>query len=56
MFGEERRLQFRWEAFNALNNTNYNRPNGNVSAPSTLGKIFGAQPARTMQVGAKLYF
>jgi len=55
-FGEQRRLQFRWEAFNALNNTNYNRPNSNVSSPATFGKITGAQPARIMQVGAKFYF
>jgi hypothetical protein len=55
-FTEQMRLQFRWEAFNALNNTNYNRPNGNVSAPGTFGRIVAAQPARIMQVGAKLYF
>ncbi|HWB97425.1 MAG TPA: hypothetical protein VG672_12000, partial [Bryobacteraceae bacterium] len=53
---EQKRLQFRWEAFNSLNNTNYNRPNANVSAPSTFGKITAAQPGRTMQFGAKFYF
>ncbi|MEO8130602.1 MAG: hypothetical protein ABI822_26105, partial [Bryobacteraceae bacterium] len=55
-FTEARRLQFRYEIFNALNNTNYNRPASNVSAPATLGIITAAQPARTMQFALKLYF
>ena len=55
-FTENVRLQFRWEAFNVLNNTNYNRPAGSVSAPGTFGRITAAQPARIMQLGAKLYF
>ena len=55
-FTETFRLQFRWEVFNGLNNTNYNRPASNVSAPATLGRITAAQPARTMQFGLKFYF
>jgi hypothetical protein len=55
-FGEVQRLQFRYEAFNALNNTNYNRPGSNVSAPASFGRITGAQPARVMQFGLKFYF
>ncbi len=55
-FTETFRLQFRWEVFNTLNNTNYNRPASNVSAPATLGRITAAQPARTMQFGLKFYF
>ena len=55
-FTEARRLQFRYEIFNALNNTNYNRPGSNVSSPATFGIITAAQPARTMQFGLKFYF
>ena len=55
-FGEVRRLQFRYEAFNVLNNTNYNRPGSNVSAPASFGRITAAQPARVMQLGLKFYF
>jgi len=55
-FGETKRMQFRYEVFNSLNNTNYNRPGSNVSAPATLGRIFAAQPARTMQFALKFFF
>ena len=44
-FTSERPLQFRWEVFNALNNTNYNRPGSNVSSPATLGISPGATGA-----------
>ena len=55
-FTETRRLQFRYEAFNLWNNTNYNRPGNSVSAPATFGRITAAQPARVMQMALKLYF
>ncbi|MBL8291614.1 MAG: TonB-dependent receptor [Bryobacterales bacterium] len=55
-FTERHRLQFRWEAFNAFNYTNLNRPGNSVSAPATFARVLAAQPARTMQIGAKLYF
>lgn len=55
-FTEARRLQFRYEAFNILNNTNYNRPSNNASAPATFSRVLAAQPARTMQFGLKFYF
>ncbi|MBM3774192.1 MAG: hypothetical protein FJW37_03430 [Acidobacteria bacterium] len=53
---EAKRLQFRYEAFNVLNNTNYNRPGSSVSAPGAFGRITAAQPARVMQFGMKFYF
>ena len=55
-FTEHKRLQFRYEAFNLFNNTNYTLPRNNVSTPSTFGKIAGALPARVMQLSLKLYF
>ena len=55
-FTESKRLQFRYEAYNLWNNTNYNRPGNNVSATATFGRITAAQPARAMQVALKLYF
>jgi len=55
-FSESKRLQFRYEAFNLWNNTNYNRPGNSVSSPSTFGRITAAQPARVMQMALKLYF
>ena len=55
-FTERTSFQFRWEVFNALNNTNYNRPGSNVSSPATFGIITAAQPARTMQFGLKFYY
>ncbi|MBC7926472.1 MAG: hypothetical protein H7039_12515, partial [Bryobacteraceae bacterium] len=53
--GEGRRLQFRWEMFNALNRANFNTPNaaiGNLQA----GQISGTAPARIMQLALKLSF
>ncbi len=55
-FTERTSVQFRWEVFNALNNTNYNRPGSNVSSPATFGIITAAQPARAMQFGLKVYY
>ncbi|MBC8167685.1 MAG: TonB-dependent receptor [Bryobacteraceae bacterium] len=53
--GEGRRLQFRWEMFNAFNRANFNTPNsaiGNLQA----GQISGTAPARIMQLALKLSF
>jgi hypothetical protein len=52
---EARYFEFRWEAFNAINRTNLNNPTQNVN-DANLGKIFGSQPARTMQFGLKFLF
>ncbi|QOY89589.1 TonB-dependent receptor [Paludibaculum fermentans] len=52
---EKKDLQFRWEAFNALNRVNYNTPNTNV-ASTQLGRITGAGSARYMQLALKFLF
>ena len=50
------RLEFRIEAFNVLNKTNFGAPNSNVSA-TNFGTITGlATPARQLQLGIKFDF
>jgi outer membrane receptor protein involved in Fe transport len=50
------RLEFRIEAFNVLNKTNFGAPNSNVSA-TNFGTITGlATPARQIQLGVKFDF
>ena len=48
-------LQFRGEAFNALNHTNLSEPAKAVGA-AAFGSITAAGPARILQVGAKVRF
>ena len=55
VFMESRYLQFRWEAFNALNHVNLDNPNTTIGQSST-GKIFSAGDARVMQIALKLVF
>jgi len=52
---EKKDLQFRWEAFNALNRVNYGNPNTNI-ASSLFGRITGAGTARYMQLALKFLF
>ncbi len=52
---ENKELQFRWEAFNALNRVNYNNPSTNVTS-TLFGRITGAGSARYMQLALKLLF
>lgn len=53
---ETAKLQFRWESFNALNNTNLNNPISEVDRPSA-GQITGIlTPMREMQWGLKFIF
>ncbi|MEZ5399467.1 MAG: carboxypeptidase regulatory-like domain-containing protein [Bryobacteraceae bacterium] len=49
-------LQFRAEAFNAFNHTNFNNPNTNIELPTQGGRIFSAKDPRIGQFGLKLYF
>jgi hypothetical protein len=54
-FTEKRRLEFRWEVFNALNKPNFLNP---VSAVQNVnfGRITSARDPRIMQAALKFYF
>jgi hypothetical protein len=54
-FTESRYFQFRWEAFNALNNVNLDAPGTTLGTPN-FGVIRSAGSARTMQLGLKFLF
>ena len=47
--------QFRFEAFNAFNHTNYNAINTSMSS-STFGQVTGARDPRIVQLAAKINF
>jgi hypothetical protein len=48
-------FQFRAEAFNLFNHTNFGQPSNNKST-STFGQILSSNPARILQLAAKLNF
>jgi hypothetical protein len=50
------RVQFRAEAFNALNHTNFLNPNATVTAGANFGRILSAYDPRVIQFGLKLQF
>jgi hypothetical protein len=50
-----KRLQVRWEMFNALNKVNYGNP-GTTFGTANFGRILSAGAARTMQLGIKFVF
>jgi outer membrane receptor protein involved in Fe transport len=54
-FGDQTRIQFRIEAFNLLNRTNFRAPNGNRSSAG-FGTITAAYDARQVQLGVKVIF
>jgi hypothetical protein len=51
----ENSIEFRLEAFNALNHVNYNNPTPSL-ASSTFGKITSAGTGRVLQLAAKYTF
>jgi hypothetical protein len=53
--GEVRRLQFRFEMFNAFNHPDFFEPDTNLG-DSTFGTITSAYPARSIQFGLKFYY
>lgn len=58
--GEGRNIEFRAEAFNAFNHTNFGNPAANVGSPTApaanFGRITGASSGRVMQLALKLRF
>ena len=54
LWSEASRLEFRTEAFNLLNQTNFQAPASNIG--STYGRISSTFPARQFQFGLKLVF
>lgn len=55
IMSERWRLQFRWEAFNALNHTNFALPVVQVDVKNA-ATIASAKPARIMQFGIRIAF
>jgi hypothetical protein len=55
LWSEASYVQFRAEAFNLLNQTNFSPPNGTFNS-SSFGSITSTLPARQLQFALKLYF
>jgi hypothetical protein len=56
VLSEGRRLEFRAEAFNVLNKTNFQPAASNISSPGSFGTITKTFPARQMQLALKFTF
>ena len=54
-WSEKLRVQFRAEMYNAWNHTNFYQPNTSFGDPN-FGTITGANPARDVQLGLKIYW
>jgi len=52
---ENRKIDFRWEAFNVLNHSRFGNPNATMNSP-TFGQITSARDARIMQFALKYIF
>ncbi len=50
------RMQFRLEAFNVLNETNFTTVQTNISSPALFGRITAAGDPRMIQMGLKVIF
>jgi hypothetical protein len=50
-----RRMELRWEVYNALNRANLDLPNRIFGTPN-FGRVFSARPAREMQLAARFSF
>jgi len=56
-FTDVKKLELRFEFFNALNHANLASPSASVATPATFGKISGVvNNARQIQMAAKFYF
>ena len=55
LLSEIRRIDIRWEMFNAFNRPNFQSPNSTLSS-ANFGRILTARDPRIMQVAVKLYF
>jgi hypothetical protein len=53
---ERQSLNFRFEAFNALNHPNWNIPSSDARSPSTFGVITSAKTMRQLQLALKYTF
>ena len=52
---ESTRLEFRFEAYNSTNHTNFTNPNSDFASP-LFGVVSSALDARQLQLGLKFYF
>jgi hypothetical protein len=53
---ETKRVEFRWNAFNAFNQPGFSSPGANLNSPSNFGKITGAGSGRIMQGALRFEF
>lgn len=53
---ESKRIEFRWDAFNAFNRPTLNNPGGNLNAPANFGRVTSAGSGRLMQGALRFEF